>query len=200
MEKRENSKGLFYGVIGVATLLIAIIGATFSWYIVTVGQDGVNENVRFESGTLILEYTDGEIIKPSGGNLKLQPSYEPSANNSNYAYTHRFKISNVGTLDSEASGTMTIVDNTFNNNTLMYKVVRIGENGSETVVQQASYINGTANSSVQLFKNMLIKSGTTGEYKLYVWMPSSAGNVDMNKTFTGVIKITGYQINDNVNK
>ena len=62
IEKRENSKGLFYGVIGVATLLIAIIGATFSWYIVTVGQDGVNENVRFESGTLILEYTDGEII------------------------------------------------------------------------------------------------------------------------------------------
>ena len=32
-ENNNGGKGLFYGVIGVATLIVAIIGATFAWLI-----------------------------------------------------------------------------------------------------------------------------------------------------------------------
>ena len=41
MNERENNKrGIFYGVIGVATLVVAIIGATFAYF--TASQDAVN--------------------------------------------------------------------------------------------------------------------------------------------------------------
>ena len=38
MEERENRKGpgVFYAVIGVATLVVAIIGATFAYFSVTL--------------------------------------------------------------------------------------------------------------------------------------------------------------------
>lgn len=41
-EKNNNGKGIFYGVIGVATLIVAIIGATFAYF--TASQTG-GENV-----------------------------------------------------------------------------------------------------------------------------------------------------------
>ena len=31
-EQRNNGRGIFYGVIGVATLVVAIIGATFAYF------------------------------------------------------------------------------------------------------------------------------------------------------------------------
>ena len=36
-EQRNNGKGVFYGVIGVATLVVAIIGATFAATIIPLG-------------------------------------------------------------------------------------------------------------------------------------------------------------------
>ena len=32
MNNNNNGKGIFYGVIGVATLVVAIIGATFAYF------------------------------------------------------------------------------------------------------------------------------------------------------------------------
>lgn len=39
-EQKNNGKGIFYGVIGVATLIVAIIGATFAFF--TASQDDAN--------------------------------------------------------------------------------------------------------------------------------------------------------------
>lgn len=43
MENKNNGKGIFYGVIGVATLIVAIIGATFAYFTATAGSnDAIN--------------------------------------------------------------------------------------------------------------------------------------------------------------
>lgn len=42
MNENNNGRGLFYGVIGVATLIVAIIGATFAWF-------SVNANIANKS-------------------------------------------------------------------------------------------------------------------------------------------------------
>lgn len=42
MNENNNGRGLFYGVIGVATLIVAIIGATFAWF-------SVNANIANNS-------------------------------------------------------------------------------------------------------------------------------------------------------
>ena len=41
MENNNNGRGIFYGVIGVATLVVAIIGATFAYFSATTGRNDV---------------------------------------------------------------------------------------------------------------------------------------------------------------
>ena len=40
-EQKNNGRGIFYGVIGVATLVVAIIGATFAYFTATAGDNNV---------------------------------------------------------------------------------------------------------------------------------------------------------------
>ena len=41
MNERNNGKGVFYGVIGVATLVVAIIGATFAYFTASASNNNV---------------------------------------------------------------------------------------------------------------------------------------------------------------
>ena len=46
-EKKNNGRGIFYGVIGVATLVVAIIGATFAYFTATGTDNGtITGNIR----------------------------------------------------------------------------------------------------------------------------------------------------------
>jgi len=56
----ENKRGseIFLGVVGVATLLVAIIGATFAYFSATARSD--NEAVKIQSTTLSLGYGESE--------------------------------------------------------------------------------------------------------------------------------------------
>jgi predicted ribosomally synthesized peptide with SipW-like signal peptide len=39
-QRKNNGRGIFYGVIGVATLVVAIIGATFAYFTATGNDNG----------------------------------------------------------------------------------------------------------------------------------------------------------------
>ena len=60
MNENNNGRGLFYGVIGVATLIVAIIGATFAYFSVNasitnnngISGDTVNVSDTTITGTL----------------------------------------------------------------------------------------------------------------------------------------------------
>ena len=56
MENNNNSRGIFYGVIGVATLVVAIIGATFAFFTASVSQNYAINGVS--SGTVDLEFDE----------------------------------------------------------------------------------------------------------------------------------------------
>ena len=47
----ENNKGqtIFLSVIGIATLLVAIVGATFAWFSTTISGDGASANITTAS-------------------------------------------------------------------------------------------------------------------------------------------------------
>lgn len=63
MNENNNGRGLFYGVIGVATLIVAIIGATFAYFSVSakitnnndIGGSTVNVSETTITGTLTRE-------------------------------------------------------------------------------------------------------------------------------------------------
>ena len=55
MENNNNGRGIFYGVIGVATLVVAIIGATFAYFSATAVS---NNAVNVGTTTVSLSFTD----------------------------------------------------------------------------------------------------------------------------------------------
>jgi len=56
-EPKNNGKGIFYGVIGVATLIVAIIGATFAYFTAsqTGGENEITGNAATISFTLLVD-------------------------------------------------------------------------------------------------------------------------------------------------
>ena len=77
---KENNKGsmIILTVIGIATLLIAVIGATFAYFTVTVKYKTPPSEVVVESNTMVIEYDSTNNIEYRGA-IPGRP--EESANN-----------------------------------------------------------------------------------------------------------------------
>ena len=78
---RNNGRGIFYGVIGVATLVVAIIGATFAYFSAQV--TGIN-NMETGSTTLSLDY---ETVTAEGLKNDLIPIELDGKDGSGVAYS-----------------------------------------------------------------------------------------------------------------
>ena len=69
--ENNNGKGIFYGVIGIATLIVAIIGATFAYFTATAqSEDGAFIVTSYSGFSVSLVMTK---IAPSGDVNKLIP-------------------------------------------------------------------------------------------------------------------------------
>ena len=60
MNERNNGKGIFYGVIGVATLVVAIIGATFAYF---TASASVNNVIKGNMATVKLSLAVEKVVK-----------------------------------------------------------------------------------------------------------------------------------------
>ena len=98
----ENSKGqtIFLSVIGVATLLVAIIGATFAWFSVEVQGNNSAQSVYVETMKLgSVTYTDDNAISLT--NVKPITAAQVTADNK--------KTFSVAQTDTAATETLTYV-------------------------------------------------------------------------------------------
>ena len=78
--ENKNGQGVFYGVIGVATLIVAIIGATFAYFSASVtagdGANGIQGQTLggTEGGVLQLSVEKIAFASPSASSLDLVPT------------------------------------------------------------------------------------------------------------------------------
>lgn len=207
----NGGRGLFYGVIGVATLIVAIIGATFAWFTATAEDTG---NVTVTAGTLTIEYTDGTQI--AAGNLK--PATEAqvlaayNAGNCKYqtgdpvaaetypeqiCYANSFTVTNTGTLAAVVTSTLSGVTNEFSNN-LVYKVfdgttlAALGETEG-TALGTSTVLTGLpANMTIPAAGEGIVNTKT---FTILIWLKSAAGNADQGQTYTATIGTTAIQTN-----
>lgn len=63
-ERKNNNRGMFYAVMGVATLVITLIGATFAYFVATTNS-AVNA-IATNSTTVSLLFDDNTINAPTG--------------------------------------------------------------------------------------------------------------------------------------
>ncbi len=107
MNENNGGKGLFYGVIGVATLIVAIIGATFAWFTATAGGDKIT---TVTSGNLVIEYTEGTTLVAT--NLKPATEDQVKAAYANNKCAHTGDVADIQNKESVCSVYQFTVKNT----------------------------------------------------------------------------------------
>ena len=118
MNENNGGKGLFYGVIGVATLIVAIIGATFAWFTATAAGD---QKTIVTSGNLVIEYTEGTTLVATNLKPATEDQVKAAYANNKCAHTgdvadiqnkesvcsvYQFTVSNTGSLYAKLSATL----------------------------------------------------------------------------------------------
>ena len=81
--ENKNRQGIFYGVIGVATLIVAIIGATFAYFSASVSGNGsaIGGNTNADvAGNLSLEVTKLVFANASAASNDLVPAIMDTEN------------------------------------------------------------------------------------------------------------------------
>mgnify|MGYP004672166685 CR=1 FL=1 len=61
MEERKSGNTVLLTVIGIATLLVAIVGATFAFFTANI-TNPVGSSIKIETATLEITFEDGDVI------------------------------------------------------------------------------------------------------------------------------------------
>ena len=204
-ENNNGGKGLFYGVIGVATLIVAIIGATFAWFTATAG--GETKTV-VKTGTLSIEYVtsgegsgkvvDASNLKPAttaqvlaayqAGDCKFAGD-EASATETICAFA-KVTVKNTGTLYANINADFNITSNTYKDNKLMHSVFK---------TTPATLTGSPVGSTVTLPPTQALAPQATDSFVVLLWLDQTAVNTgensNANRTFTAGINVQAVQTN-----
>ena len=201
-ENNNGGKGLFYGVIGVATLIVAIIGATFAWFTATAG--GETKTV-VKTGTLSIEYVssgegsgkvvDASNLKPATteqvlaaykrGDCKFA-NEDAGATETICAFA-KVTVKNTGTLYANINADFHITRNEYVDNKLMHSVFRTTP---ETLTGDPVGSTVTIPSAQQA-----LAPQATDSFTVLLWLDQNAENNNASKTFTASINVTAVQTN-----
>lgn len=212
--ENNNGRGIFYGVIGVATLVVAIIGATFAYFSVTAtgGAGKANASSVSLSGTLVWTDTDQQIgskLIPATKPIMLQSYGFSGANHCkgksaaggdvlyDLCSTYDFSIQNTAEVNQTIYFTLTSVTNTFGHESTegnltfcLYKKNAVTEGSELGGCKKVAAQGG----SVSNFFSENITAGATNEYVLVLYI-NELGDQDQTpqdsgKTFTGTMSVS----------
>ena len=166
----ENNKGqtIFLSVIGIATLLVAIVGATFAWFSTTISGTGATANITTASiSALTLNGTQVE-----GENVL--PGWESDDAN--------FTVAGTVTGDVEVPYTCTITSN----NTLTDLEYRVSAADAGT---SAGGTWKTVGTSTQIVTGSITASNSEDVYNIALRFKETGAdqNTQQNKTATATV-------------
>ena len=93
MGERKKKGYLFYYIILILTLIVMVIGATFTYYSLVASDK--EDSTWVQTGDLAIKYVDGSVIKADN----LMPMNEPSFNTKASYYRKEFSVRSTGSLD-----------------------------------------------------------------------------------------------------
>lgn len=217
MEK-EDKRGIFFGVIGVLTLIVAIIGASFAYFSINAKSD--KDAVKVKAASVQIVYDDGEKIAienliPSTEavvqeTVRRAAAGESDSEGNNYVscrddkgYTvcgfYDFTLTNNGDGAVKVKAyveptALTDGEKAFTNlNFVLYDVTN-GGNGTSVGKGTFSYEGnfGIVGNPATLDSTLdLAGNGTTQKYRLFVWLneAGAANDAEQGAVFNGTVKI-----------
>ena len=209
----NKSRGIFLGVLSVATLIVSIIGATFAYFVASAnGNEGaVQAGAANVAGTLTLTETvdyrqnmipvTEALMKTSykrteaatGTGTGRCEGYSAAGGNTvyNLCSIYQFTVSNSASIAQTIYASLTANTNTFAN--LKYCIFE-GEAGT-TDTEKVACRNMPAEKSTDsnVFSELIPATTGTHTYTLVMYINETSKDqttADSGKTFTGTISIT----------
>lgn len=182
----ENNKGqtIFLSVVGIATLLVAIIGATFAWFSATVSGNNTASSVIVETATIGITYTNGNEIK-------LQNAL-PGATDTK---TFTVAAADGSTIDQTYKINWNITTFDFANKADLVYALTGTPDGDGTAVNKSETAMPTTTGVSEIGSGTL-KPDETHSYSLTVTFKETGSNQNANqgKSFAGKIEVTADNV------
>ncbi len=183
MNNKTNT--LLLTVIGVATLLVAVIGATFAYFTANITGSEKGTTITVGAGKLAIAYESGEKIILAD---EIQPEEEKPAMTKEFTITGSNNTTSVMPYSLE----LVISENTFTSNALSYtfESTNTGVNGVvATPIAETAIVTG--NQVISLgngyFSGQVTNSVHTYVLKIYFRETGENQDVDKNKTISGYV-------------
>ena len=220
---KDNSKTntLLLTVIGVATLLVAVIGATFAYFTAQVGGGESSTTVKMNAGVLKINFTNGNTVQTTEGFEPTKAAVECPGNKVNESdpyYCGQAQYSPVATKLFTLTGTNTtlasdnmkmpytiklvVTQNQFSTGAIKYTLTGTKEGGNAAageLVQIPNWVDvatGAADAAELGSGYFLPGTDTIHKYKLDIYFPDNHVNqdIDKNKVFGAKVEISTAQI------
>ena len=217
--ENKNGQGIFYGVIGVATLIVAIIGATFAFFSAQASTNYVNEiagNTLDISGALSVSVTkvtfaeataDSDNLVPAkiavdGSNVPttagLTQALGANCEKNGYTGCHVYKIEASSSSQIDVAEinlkTLTVTASEGNKSDWKYVIYKGTDSSASSVVANGSLDLASA---VNMHANDKVLNATPSVYYLMIYLAedenSTAQNADGNDStgsYTGTVELT----------
>lgn len=220
---KDNSKTntLLLTVIGVATLLVAVIGATFAYFTAQVGGGESATTVKMNAGVLKINFTNGNTVQTTEGFEPTKAAVECPDNKVNETdgyYCDQAQYSPVATKKFTLTGTNTtlatdnmkmpytiklvVTKNEFSTGAIKYTLVgekKGGNAGTGELAQVATWVDvktGAAEATVIGNGYFIPGTDTIHNYDLNIYFPDNHINqdTDKNKVFGAKVEIGTAEI------
>ncbi len=207
MNNNNNGKGIFYGVIGVATLVVAIIGATFAYF--AASTNSANNAVSAASSTVsalqLSEVKDGikaNLIPIDETNTKFPSKVGLTSdsckddNKNNICSTYQFTVTNPNEQAQQVYFYLEPSSNTFTN--LHYTIFKGTPTTYNVKGEQVADHGAASNGAVvvkdtQLTLNQVLPAKGSATYTIVLWIHETNADqttTDAGKSFAGGVRIS----------
>ena len=183
----NNGKGIFYGVIGVATLIVAIIGATFAYFTATASNTSTIAGNAASVGLKL------DIVHVStAANKGLVPQKEAAlssamkgvnstagaddacvdANGNTVCQVYKITVQNTGTAEAKLNGTLDLTKNSVTN--LKWAIVSDFDSNPTTSTPSGS----------SLGESVTLGASASQEYYVVIWINETDAPQEDTGNFT----------------
>ena len=212
--ENNNGKGIFYGVIGVATLVVAIIGATFAFFAAnTSGTENAvaGNSVNLEGTLNFEEVADAatprvNLVPVSEADMKASFAQSGEATSStgkckgvastggdqvyDLCVPYTFTVSNTASVAQTVYLTMDVNLNGFTNDSLKYCMYEGAALNGEAVVECGTAVPAVSKDNALTSVNLEPTTGSQ-QYTIVVYIENTSENQNDdagNKQFAATIK------------
>lgn len=211
---KDNSKTntLLLTVIGVATLLVAVIGATFAYFTAQVSGSEKTSTVKMNAGTLSINYKNGNAIESTTEFEPTKPTTDCEGTGSYYCDIAQYTPVGIKTFTLTGNNStptangmkmpyklqLVVTANGFTAGTLKYTLSGTSTGTGDSVVSTDTWKDiPTGANTVDLGDGYFMPGNNVKHsYTLNVYFPDNHANQDdnKNKVFKAKVNITTSEI------